>query len=88
MRRDERGNIIVDPTANISKEPLFIDYDLYSRYKKMAQKGKVVNVKTTGFTRSEKDKIRKLFAPHEPLCSNEPAESDLSKYRKKKKLTR
>ena len=86
-RRDERGNIIVDPTANLQKEPLFIDFDLYSRYKKMAQKGKVVQLKKN-ITRTEREEIKKLFAPHVPLCSTEPVESDLSKYRKKKTLTR
>ena len=52
----------------------------------MAQKGKLVHL-TKAITRSERERINKLFAPHVPLCS-EPEESDLSKYRKTKTLTR
>lgn len=27
--RDERGNLVVDPTADVKKDPFFIDYMLY-----------------------------------------------------------
>ena len=31
--RDERGNIVVDPTRNLAKEQLFIDFNLFNQIK-------------------------------------------------------
>ena len=39
---DDKGNIVIDPTSLVRKDPFLIDFHLYSRYKKMAEKGRIV----------------------------------------------
>lgn len=31
--KDEKGNIVVDPASLITKDPFFIDYDIYKQFK-------------------------------------------------------
>ena len=84
--KDERGNIVVDPTTLVTKDPFFIDYHLYNKFKKMVQEGQVQKVKV--FSKEEKAQIRRLFGHHEPVCNAEPTVTELQKYTTKKAITR
>ena len=51
---DSKGNIVVDPASLITKDPFFIDYNLYKRFKLMCQKGKVAH-KEMRITKEERE---------------------------------
>lgn len=83
--RDEKGNIVVDPASLITKDPFFIDYNLYKRFKQLSAGCPHIAQR---ITRKEKDDIRKLFAKHEPVDGIGPKDTDLQKFLKKSKITR
>ena len=69
---DHKGNIVVDPASLITKDPFFIDYNLYKRFKLLSQKGKLAH-REMRITKSDREEIKKLFAKHKPVCDMEPA---------------
>jgi len=85
--RDERGNIVVDPASLVSKDPFFIDYHLYNRFKKLAESGKLMQQPTMR-SKKKRAEIKKLFGYHEPAYDPEHQLTDLQKYTQKKSITK
>ena len=84
-RRDERGNIIVDPTTLVQKDPLLIDYKLYSRLKDNAEKGKQLDLDPY-ISKKERLEMKHVFRPHHSFDQSGP--SRMQQFRTKSEITR
>ena len=69
--RDEKGNIVVDPASLITKDPFFIDYNIYRHFKNLTDGGRIPHV-AKRFTKREREEMRILFGKHEPVCDMLP----------------
>ena len=82
---DERGNIVIDPTANIKKDPLFIDYNLFTKEKALAEKGRKKS--SIVISKQQRETIRSLFQ-FKTKKDSEGQLTDLQKFLKKKSIQR
>ena len=78
---------MVDPTADVKKDPFFIDYILYKRIKYLAQHDKDFKFKQK-LSKKEKEQIKLLFAPYTPESLVSTVESALKEYTQKTEIQR
>lgn len=78
---------MVDPTADVKKDPFFIDYILYKRIKYLAQHDKDFKFKQK-LSKKEKEQIKLLFAPYTPASLVSTVENALKEYTQKTEIQR
>ena len=82
LQRDERGNIITDPTCNVQKAPFFIDFSLYTHFKNAAEEGH--RFKPEVITQKEREEIKELFAV--PPVAEESVGTSMKKFIEKRAI--